>query len=171
MSAHRDERGARTPRARGISRRRWLATALGIAAAGAHAQGGTPAAPRALPERATAAIDALLAGRTAREGRVSLEIPRLAENGLSVPLTVSVQSPMTAVDHVRTVHIVAPVNPIPTVARLHFTPRSGEAFLSTRIRLADTQHVLAFAEMSDGSVWSGSAHVVVTLGGCLDPIL
>jgi sulfur-oxidizing protein SoxY len=78
---------------------------------------------------------------------------------------------MSAHDHVRTLHVIAPVNPIPTVARIHFGARAAEAYLSTRIRLADTQTVLAFAEMSDGSIWRSSASVVVTLGGCLDPVL
>ena len=100
-----------------------------------------------------------------------MEIPKLAENGLSVPLTVEVDSPMTPDEHVRTVHLISPANPIATIARVHFTPRSGRAFLSTRVRLADSQRVLAFAEMSDGSVWAGQAEVVVTLGGCLDPVL
>ncbi len=154
--------------------RRWFAGVVGVAAAGiAHAGvgGGGFALPEVMSDQAVKAISELLAGRTPQHGRVRLEIPKLAENGLSVPLAVEVESPMTAKDHVRTVHIVSPANPIATVARVHFTPRSGRAFLSTRIRLADSQRVLAFAEMSDGSVWAGDASVVVTLGGCLDPVL
>lgn len=155
---------------RGLHRRHWLATVLLLVGGAARGQSAAPATP-ALSQAARSAIDAMLKGRTPIEERITLEIPKLAENGLSVPMTVRVASPMTADDHVRTLHIIAPVNPIPTVARVHLTPRSGEAFLTTRIRLADTQRVLAFAEMSDGRVFSGNAHVLVTLGGCLDPVL
>lgn len=168
---HRDGRG----------RRRVLAALLlagaGVAAGrSTHAQVPVAAArgtqaPEPPPERAREAIEALLRGRTPGSGRVSLDIPRLAENGLAVPLEARVQSPMTRADHVRVLHIIAPANPIPTVARFHFTPASGEAALRTRIRLADSQTVLAFAELSDDSVWQASAPVVVTLGGCLDPVL
>lgn len=152
-----------------VSRRGWLAGTLGLLAAATARAQSTP--ERALPEAAAGAIEKVLRGRVAREGRVHLEIPRLAENGLSVPLTVRVDSPMSVADHVRTLHLIAPANPVPTLARLHFGPRSGDAYLSTRIRLADSQHVIAFAEMSDDSIWHGDAHVIVTLGGCLDPIL
>ena len=153
-----------------LTRRDCLAAAaLALVAPSVRGQAPPPAQP--MTERGRAAIDALLAGRTPRDGRVQVEIPKLAENGLSVPLTVRVDSPMTVEDHVRTLHLIAPVNPIPTVARIHLGPRAGEAYLRTRVRLADTQELLAFAEMSDGSVWRGRGHVVVTLGGCLDPVL
>lgn len=151
-----------------LHRRHWLAALLLVAGGAARGQ---PAGPVKRSQAARSAIDAVLRGRTPVAANVTLDIPKLAENGLSVPMTVSVESPMTEDDHLRTLHIIAPANPVPTVARLHFSPRSGEAFLSTRIRLADTQHVLALAEMSDGRVFSGEAHVVVTLGGCLDPVL
>jgi sulfur-oxidizing protein SoxY len=153
------------------SRRRWLAGALGALALPVRAQRVEPSASAALSAPAARAIAELLRGREPRTGRVQLEIPKLAENGLAVPLKVRVDSPMSAADHVRTVHLIAPANPLPAVARLHFGPHSGEAYLSTRIRLADSQRVFAFAEMSDDSVWRADAHVVVTLGGCLDPIL
>ena len=155
-----------------LHRRHWLVAMLAFA--GTPVARGQPVAPQtaaALPQAAQEAIDEVLRGRTPTEGRVTLELPKLAENGLSVPMTVRAASPMTAADHVHTLHVIAPANPVPTVTRLHFTPRSGEAFLSTRIRLADTQRVLALAETSDGQVFSGQAHVVVTLGGCVDPVL
>lgn len=154
-----------------LNRRRWLASMLALLATSVRAQRTEGPALASLPPPATRAIADVLQGRSAHSGRVHLEIPRLAENGLVVPLTVRVDSAMSAGDHVRTLHLIAPANPLPQVARVHFGPHSGEAYLSTRIRLADSQHVLAFAEMSDGSVWRTEAHVVVTLGGCLEPIL
>jgi len=83
-----------------------------------------------------------------------------------VPLTVEVESPMTADDHVTAVHVFADGNPLPNVARMQFTPKSGEAVASTRIRLAQTQKIYALAEMSDGSVFSAVQEVKVTIGGC-----
>lgn len=154
-----------------MSRRRWLAGTLSAIALPVGAQWVEPSASGPLSEPAARAIAELLRGRAPRTGRVRLEIPKLAENGLAVPLKLSVESSMSAADHVRTVHLIAPANPLPVIARLHFGPHSGEAYLSTRIRLADSQRVFAFAEMSDDSVWRAEAHVVVTLGGCLDPIL
>jgi sulfur-oxidizing protein SoxY len=139
-------RGA--PRASRLSRRGLLAGALGVLAGSARAQLTEGAAPGPFSPLAQRAIAQVLQGRSAHSARVHLEIPRLAENGLAVPLTVRVDSPMSAADHVRTLHLIAPANPLPQLARLHFGPRSGEAYLSTRIRLADSQHVLAFAEVT-----------------------
>ncbi len=124
-----------------------------------------PAARAALPEVETA-IKELLGDRTAEEGRISLELPEIAENGNTVPLTVEVESPMTAEDHVKAVHIFADGNPLPQVAKMNFTPRSGEAIASTRIRLAQTQKIHAIAEMSDGSMFTAAREVKVTIGGC-----
>ncbi|HRJ69997.1 MAG TPA: thiosulfate oxidation carrier protein SoxY, partial [Beijerinckiaceae bacterium] len=112
----------------------------------------------------------VLRGREARPGRVRLEIPRLAESGLNVSLDFSVESPMTEADHVKTVHLFAEHNPLPLIARYHFTPRSGRASVSTRIRLADSQIVTALCEMSDGSVFVDRAEVVITIMACgLEP--
>lgn len=124
-----------------------------------------------LPEATRRALADLSGSAGAREGRVHLNMPRLAENGHSVLMELSVDSPMTASDHVRVVHVLAGRNPIPTVARFHFGPQAPEAFVKTRVRLADSQPVVALAEMSDGSFWTGRAEVIVTLGGCLDPVL
>ncbi len=123
------------------------------------------AARAGLPET-EAVIAEILGDRTAEEGRISLDLPEIAENGNTVPLTVEVESPMTADDHVTTVHIFAESNPLPNVASMQFTPRSGEAIASTRIRLAKTQKIHALAEMSDGSVFSAVREVKVTIGGC-----
>jgi sulfur-oxidizing protein SoxY len=85
-----------------------------------------------------------------------------------VPLTVSVESPMTQADHVKKIHVFNEKNPQPQVAVFHLGPRSGRAAASTRIRLADTQKVTAIAEMSDGTFWEASMEVVVTLAACIE---
>ena len=111
---------------------------------------------------------ALANGRNIQSGRVVLDIPRLAESGNSVQLKLRVESPMTAGDHVRTVHLLSEQNPIATIGRFHFTPRSGRAEAETYIRLATTQNVHAIAEMSDGTLWGTEAEAVVLLAACLD---
>jgi sulfur-oxidizing protein SoxY len=103
-----------------------------------------------------------------RPGRIKLDLPPLVENGNAVPLSVSVESPMTADDHVKMIAIFNQKNPQPNVATFHLGPRSGRASVSTRIRLADSQTVTAIAQMSDGSFWSDSADVVVTLAACVE---
>jgi sulfur-oxidizing protein SoxY len=103
-----------------------------------------------------------------RRGRVRLELPPLIDNGNSVPLSVAVESPMTLSDHVKAIHVFTEKNPQPDVVSAHLGPRAGRARLSTRVRLADTQTVLAIAQLSDGSFWSDSAEVVVTLSACLE---
>jgi sulfur-oxidizing protein SoxY len=119
-------------------------------------------------EEMAAAIAQVVGSRPVKEGRVRLEAPELAENGNSVPITVTVDSPMTAGDHVRTIHVFSEANPIATVVRFHLGPRAGRAKVSTSIRLAETQRITALAEMSDGSFWSGHANVLVTLAACID---
>jgi sulfur-oxidizing protein SoxY len=113
-----------------------------------------------------AAIDRIRGSRTLQEGRVTLRLPPIAENGNTVPLTVSVESPMTAADHVKAIHIFADKNPTPDVASFHLTPAMGRASADTRIRLGQTQDVVAIAEMSDGSLFMARAEVKVTIGGC-----
>lgn len=103
-----------------------------------------------------------------RRGRVKLQLPPLIDNGNSVPLSVSVESPMTVADHVKAIHVFTEKNPLPDVISVHLGPRSGRAYLATRIRLADSQTVLAIAQMGDGSFWSDGADVVVTLSACLE---
>jgi len=128
----------------------------------------TVAPAHATPEAMQDAIRKVVGSARVSKGRVKLELPPLSENGNTVPLTVSVESPMTPADHVRAIHVFTELNPQPDVVSFRFGPRAGRARVSTRIRLADTQTVTAIAEMSDGSFWSTTANVVVTLAACLE---
>lgn len=112
------------------------------------------------------ALAGVLGDSTAQEGRIKLDLPEIAENGNTVPIKLSVESPMTAEDYVKSVHVFADGNPLPEVASFHFTPRSGKAFAATRMRLAKTQNVVAVALMSDGSFFTAKKEVKVTIGGC-----
>ena len=103
-----------------------------------------------------------------RRGRVKLELPPLIDNGNSVPLSVAVESAMTPLDHVEAIYVFTEKNPLPEVVSVYLGPRAGRARMATRVRLADTQTVLAIAHLSDGSFWSDSAEVVVTLSACLE---
>lgn len=105
-------------------------------------------------------------GKEPVKGKVKLDLPEIAENGNAVPMTVSVESPMTEESHVTEVLIVADANPNGAVATFHFSPASGVAEANTRIRLAETQNVIAIAKMNDGSVFTDSRQVKVTIGGC-----
>jgi sulfur-oxidizing protein SoxY len=116
----------------------------------------------------TQAVKAFTGGAEVREGKVALEIPALLENGNSVPLKVSIESAMTAKDFVKRISIFNEKNPQPNVVDFHLSPRAGRAVVQTRIRVADTQKITAVAQMSDGSFWSGSAEVVVTLPACVE---
>lgn len=100
------------------------------------------------------------------EGSIKLEVPEMAENGTMVPITVEVESPMTEASHVRSVYLFALDNPVPQIGTYTFTPASGKAAISTRIRLAKSQDVIAVAEMSDGSVHAAKAPVKIMIGGC-----
>jgi thiosulfate oxidation carrier complex protein SoxZ len=115
-----------------------------------------------------AAIASLLAGRgTTPSGRVSIEVPYTFEYGVSVPLGITVDSPMTALDHVRRVDVLAEGNPLPEVLSFHFVPDNGPARIATRFRLDEGNHrVWVVAQMSDGAVLTGSAEVVAAKGGC-----
>ncbi len=119
------------------------------------------------PEDADAAIRELFGDRDLNEGRVTVKLPPIAENGNSVPITVSVDSPMSEADHVTRVALISPRNPIAEMAMFHLGPRAGKAEVSTRIRMAGTQRVRAVAEMNDGTLWIGSASTVVTLAACV----
>jgi sulfur-oxidizing protein SoxY len=103
-----------------------------------------------------------------QKGKVTLDIPPLVENGNTVACSVAVDSPMTAQDYVKAIHIFTEKNPQPNVIGIHLGPRAGKASVAMRIRLADTQTVTAIAELSDGSFWSDSTNVVITLGACLE---
>lgn len=129
-----------------------------------------------LPAREARAVSASLAllvnkiteGAMLHEGRVKLETPRLADNGHSVLLKVSVESPMTAADHVRSITLLSERNPRPLMASFHLGQKAGRAEIVTRVRLNGTQQLLAVAQLSDGSYWSGTAEVEVTESACLD---
>ena len=105
------------------------------------------------------------------KGKVTVDIPPLVENGNTVPCTVTVESPMTAADHVKAIHVFNERNPQPNVFSLRLGPRAGRAAVSTRIRLSDSQTIVAIAELSDGSFWSGDIPVVITLGACLEDLI
>jgi|1185.fasta_scaffold17262_3 sulfur-oxidizing protein SoxY len=114
------------------------------------------------------AVRAVTRGVQLRPGRVKLDVPPLVDNGNTVPITVSVESPMTQADHVKAITVLTEKNPQPYVLRAHLGPRAGRAIVSVRGRIADTGNVIAIAEMSDGSFWSDTISVVVTLSACLE---
>jgi sulfur-oxidizing protein SoxY len=120
----------------------------------------------ATPETAQKLLADLTGGKAPQSGKVKITMPQIAENGNAVPVTVSVESPMTGADYVKAIHIVAEANPDPGVASFQLSPMSGKAEVSTRIRLAKTQQIVALAEMSDGSIYSAKTEVKVTIGGC-----
>jgi sulfur-oxidizing protein SoxY len=103
-----------------------------------------------------------------QRGKVKLELPPIVENGNTVSLAVSVESPMTEADHVESIHIFNQKNPQPYVAAFKLGPRAGKARVATRIRLADSQRVVAIARLSDGSFWSDGVDVIVTLAACTE---
>jgi sulfur-oxidizing protein SoxY len=113
-------------------------------------------------------VEKLTGGAPVREGRVILDIPRLADNGHSVPLHLTVESPMTAADHVKSITLLSERNPRPLMATFHLGPKAGRPELITRVRLNGSQRVRALVQLSDGSYWSGSAQVEVTESACLD---
>jgi sulfur-oxidizing protein SoxY len=112
------------------------------------------------------AIKKFTGGKTPVAGRVKLDLPEIAENGNTVPMSVSVESPMTPQSYVTQVLILADENPRPGVATFHFSPASGVAEANTRIRLAKTQNIIAVAKMNDGAFYTASKQVKVTIGGC-----
>jgi sulfur-oxidizing protein SoxY len=132
-----------------------LATALGVSMTPAYAA-----------NNAQDLIKAFTGGKQATEGKVKLDLPEIAENGNTVPMTVSVESPMTEQSHVTDVLVLADGNPNAGVATFHFSPASGVAEANTRIRLAATQNIIAVAKMNDGSFFMVSKPVKVTIGGC-----
>ena len=121
-------------------------------------------------EDADEAIKKVTGGAPLREGKVTLTIPPLVENGNLVVLKVSVASPMTANDYVKAIHVIAEGNPLPNIFTVYLTHRSGTANITTRVRLADSQTVWAIAQMSNGSYWQGSAETLVTLSACTEMV-
>ena len=144
------------------TRRRVLAGAAGLFSLALVRPG------RAAEGQLAAAVAAFAKGSEVRRGRVKLDVVPLVENGNAVPLTVSVESPMTPEDHVAEIAIFNERNPQPDVARFHLGPRAGRASISTRVRLATSQKLVAVARLGDGSLWSDEAEVIVTLAACLE---
>ena len=125
----------------------------------------------ATPESMNAAIRQIVGEASVRPGKIKLDLPPLVENGNTVAMGVTVESPMTAKDYVKAIHVVTEKNPQPNVISVKLGPRAGKADIQTRVRLADTQTVVAICEMSDGSFWSHKVDVIITLGACLeDPV-
>ena len=155
---------------RPTSRREFLLAAGGAAAGIGFAPLIAVGPARATPAAMQEAIRKVVGSASVKTGRVKLELPPLVENGNTVPLAVSVESPMTPADHVRAIHVFTEKNPQPDVVSFRIGLRAGRASVATRIRLADTQTVVALAELSDGSFWSASAVVVVALAACLEEV-
>ena len=152
------------------SRRSFLVRSAGIAA-GAAALSIVPRPPlRAAPQAMQELIRNIVGEAPLRTGKVRLDVPPLVENGNAVSLTVSVDSPMTPSEHVKAIHIVNEKNPQPHVISVTLGPYAGRARVSTRIKLADSQRIMALAQMSDGSFWSASADVIVALAACLEDL-
>ena len=114
------------------------------------------------------AVRKVTGGAPVRAGKVKLELPPLIDNGNAVPLAVTVDSPMSAAEHVRAIHVFTERNPQPNVISARLGPRAGRARIETRARIADTQTVTAIAQLSDGSFWSDSVSIVVTMSACLE---
>jgi sulfur-oxidizing protein SoxY len=125
----------------------------------------------ATPAMLASAIRNVVGAVVVQTGRVKIDVPPLVENGNTVPMTVSVTSPMTADDHVRSIHVFNEKNPQPNIGNFYLGPRAGRAQIATRIRLADSQKIVAIAQLSDGSFWSASADVVVTLAACTEEVI
>jgi len=124
----------------------------------------------ATPAMLDAAIRNVVGEAPIRTGKVKLDIPPLVENGNTVPMTISVASPMTAEDYVKSIHVFNEKNPQPNIGNFHLGPWAGRAQVSTRIRLADTQKVVAIARLSDDTFWQVTADVVVTLAACTEEV-
>jgi len=125
----------------------------------------------ATPADMRAAIANVIGDVKLNVGRVKIEIPPLVENGNTVPCTVSVESPMTTEDYVKAIHVFNEKNPQPNVISARLGPRTGRASIATRIRLTESQTVVAIGEMADGSFWSDSVSVIITLGACLENLI
>lgn len=150
-----------------MKRRRLLQTAAGLGALVVLRPVAAAPAPAPSP-----VLDVLVQGFANNQpvgtGRVKLGISPLIENGNAAPLTVTVDSPMTAADHVKRIAIFNEKNPERDVAIFTLGPRAGRASVSTRMRLATSQRLVAVAELSDGSFWQDRADVIVTLAACIE---
>ena len=125
----------------------------------------------ATPAMLNSAIRNVVGEAPVRAGKMTLDIPPLVENGNTVPMTVRVASPMTATDYVKSIHVFNEKNPQPNIGNFYLGPHAGRAQVSTRIRLADSQKVVAIARLSDDTFWSVSVDVVVTLAACTEEVI
>jgi sulfur-oxidizing protein SoxY len=149
----------KTP-ATGLTRRElFLATAAGFASA-------TIVSPAKASDEAAELIKRLTGRSATASDRLHLVMPRTFPNGYTVPLNVDIDSPMTENDYVRYVRVVAPRNPLIEVATFHFVPQLSQPRVSTRIRLAEPQDILAFAELNDGTLLMTKTWVDVATNGC-----
>ena len=146
------------------SNRRRMLGMIAVATLGAR----LPSAAAADADITSALIRELIGASPWREGRIRLAIPQLADTGHSVPITIEVDSPMTAADFVKSIHLIAPRNPRPLAASFFLGPLAGRASFTTRMRLAGEQEVVVIAMLSDGSHDLARASVVVTVSSCLD---
>jgi sulfur-oxidizing protein SoxY len=152
------------------TRRRFLVETAALAGAAGIGLSLTPVPVSATPASMRAAIKKVVGEAPLKKGKLKIDLPPLIENGNAVPLVLTCDSPMTAEDHVKAMHVVTEKNPQPNVISIQLGPRAGRASVSTRIRLADSQKVVAIAQMSDGSFWSEEIEVVVTLAACLEGV-
>jgi len=130
-----------------------------------------PFAAEATPEGLAAAIKEVTGGAELRAGKVTLDVPPIVENGNTVPMSVSVESPMTADEYVKAIHVFNEKNPQPHVFSAWLLSGNGKAVVGTRIKLADTQKVVAIAETSNGEFWTAAADVIVTIAACVEEII
>lgn len=147
-----------------VDRRDFLIGAAALATLSAALTG--PGAAQDRPQTLDDALKKIMGDAKPADGKIVLDLPEIAENGNTVPFTLSVDSPMTDANHVKSLHIFASGNPQVDVASFTFTPESGKATASSRMRLAKTQDVVAVAELSDGKFLLGKRTVKVTIGGC-----
>ena len=152
------------------TRRQFLGLAGGAAVAGV-VPVVTVRPAEATPAMQASAIRQVVGDAVVRTGKVKLDVPPLVENGNTVPMTVSVDNPMTAENHVKSIHVFNEKNPQPNIGNYYLGPRAGRAQVSTRIRLADSQKIVAIAQLSDGSFWQTSVDVVVTLAACTEEVI
>lgn len=162
---------SRMPRQPSSTRRGFLKLAGSAAAVGALPLAVSVRPVAATPETMASAIRTVTGGANVVTGKVKLDIPPLVENGNSVPMVVSVTSPMTDKDYVKSIHVFNEKNPQPNLGNFYLTPRAGRAQVSTRVRLADSQKIVAIAKLSDGSFWSTTTEVVVTLAACTEEVM
>jgi len=120
----------------------------------------------ATPAEADAEIAKFTGGKVAEKGKISIDLPEIAENGNTVPLQVTVESPMTDKDYISDILVVADGNPRPGIATFHLTPLSGKATAATRIRLQTTEYIIVVAKTNDGKFFTDRKQVKVTIGGC-----